>query len=87
MRTTRSKSFSPWMTCVAAWPPMAACTTVSDVVDVDAVAGDLGPVGVDGQARLAEFAHHGQLGEAGRAVEHALDLDGFASRARPDPGR
>ena len=28
MRTTRSNSRSPWITCVAAWPPMAVCTTV-----------------------------------------------------------
>ena len=29
MRTTRSNNFSPWITCVAACPPTAACTTAS----------------------------------------------------------
>ena len=48
-----------------------------DVGHVDAVARNFVAVGVNQQARLAEFAHDGEFAETGDLREPPLDLEGF----------
>ena len=44
-----------------------------DVVDVDAVARDLGAIDLDREARLAELLHQGDVADAAHVLEHVLD--------------
>ena len=44
-----------------------------DVVDVDAVAGDLGAVDLDREARLAELLDQRHVADAADMLEHVLD--------------
>ena len=48
-----------------------------DVTHVQAVARQLVAIGSDGQAGLAQFTHHGDLGNAGNLVEDVLHLSGL----------
>ena len=77
MRTTRSNSlFSLNHLCSG----LAADRGLHDGLDVgnvDAVARDFCAIGLDKEARLTEFAHDREFGEAGRFVEDVLDFHGF----------
>ena len=68
MRTTRSNSFSPWMTCVVALPADGGLDNCFDVGNVHSIARDLVAIDLDDQAGLAEFPHHGELGKSGHLL-------------------
>ena len=52
-----------------------------DVVDVDPVAGDLGAIDLDREARLAEFLHQRHVADAADVLQHRLDRLALLSRA------
>ena len=52
---------------------MAVCDQGVDVIDIEAIAGDVGAVDLDGQAGLAQFLHQRDIGDAAHLLQHLLD--------------
>ena len=77
MRTTRSNWRSPWITWVAAVPPIAVSISVFTSLDVQPVPRQLFPVRRDRQAGLPQLPHHRDLGDARNLLQDALHLCGL----------